>query len=851
MKIKGRAPSALPNPPIVKIKPCIWELNMCECFHLLFIKAMSYNIYSLFFQGIDLKCGTRSDGGPCSSDEIDEEAIFPHLQSQNQVSVDSLDSDASICFPVFKNVNGSVSKASSPICVSKSDVVPCSSNEIVDRTNFPAVDSPNNLSSEVLCNSDASQKTKNDYVTVSKASKPGEKRVYDKKHRCVYCNGMYAKMHRHLEQKHSDETDVAFALSLPKNSKKRKRKWNDLLKRGDFNHNMEVIQTNSGLIIPCKRPSKDIDASNFLPCPHCFGMYRRKDLWKHVNTCNDNKKEGKSKNTQTEARMLLPMPPNVSKDFYEKIICTMISDKVSNIVKNDSLLLSFGERIFLKSKGLPHQYNYVRQKIRELARLLLIMKKNTSATSLQLKDCIDPAMFYQVVIAVRSLCGCNEQAHFEKASLSLKLGHSLKKCAALLKSQALQSGDEVLKKKSSDFIELYESDWSVEISSKSLQTMQEQNLNKTKRIPFAKDIQLLNSFLEKEANQLKDQLDKMSDCPDIESWKKLNEISLAQIILFNRRRGGETERIELQHFTDSIETASRSEMQEEVESSLSMFEKKLASSLSRIEIRGKRGRRVPILLTKKHKERLNCLIKYRKSVGIDKKNKYLFPRSQSTQSCLRSSDILRKFALACGAKQPDLLTSTSLRKHVATISQILNLKNNELDSLASFLGHDIKVHRNFYVMPENTVQVAKIGKILTGLETGQISKFKGKSLDEIEMDEEEELELQPEEYQITDVEDEDNGSAAEKIDTELDNQPSTLNSAPMRKQTLNKKKSSRKQTTKIPWSPDEKASIMNTFSKFFSLNKLPGKAEIEEVKRSESVLHRRPWQQIKFFYKKC
>ena len=48
--------------------------------------------------------------------------------------------------------------------------------------------------------------------------------------------------------------------------------------------------------------------------------------------------------------MLLPMPSNVSKDFYEKIISTMISDKVSNIVKNNSLLLSFGERIFLKVK---------------------------------------------------------------------------------------------------------------------------------------------------------------------------------------------------------------------------------------------------------------------------------------------------------------------------------------------------------------------------------------------------------------------------------------------------------------------------------------------------------------------
>ena len=62
------------------------------------------------------------------------------------------------------------------------------------------------------------------------------------------------------------------------------------MKRGDYYHNMKVIQTNSGLIIPNKRARKDIDASNFLPCPYWFCMYRRNDMWKNVNTCNDNKK---------------------------------------------------------------------------------------------------------------------------------------------------------------------------------------------------------------------------------------------------------------------------------------------------------------------------------------------------------------------------------------------------------------------------------------------------------------------------------------------------------------------------------------------------------------------------------
>ena len=64
------------------------------------------------------------------------------------------------------------------------------------------------------------------------------------------------------------------------------------------------------------------------------------------------------------------------------------------------------------------------------------------------------------------------------------------------------------------------------------------------------------------------------------------------------------------------------------------------------------------------------------------------------------------------------------------------------------------------------------------------------------------------------------------------------------------KTQSRKLTPKTPWNSDEKAAIIKTLSKFLSLNGLHGKAEIEEVKRSEPALQKRPWQQIKFFYKK-
>ncbi len=50
----------------------------------------------------------------------------------------------------------------------------------------------------------------------------------------------------------------------------------------------------------------------------------------------------------------------------------------------------------------------------------------------------------------------------------------------------------------------------------------------------------------------------------------------------------------------------------------------------------------------------------------------------------------------------------------------MNLKNNELNQLAKFLGHDIRVHREYYRLSENTIQLAKVSKLLLSLENNQI-----------------------------------------------------------------------------------------------------------------------------------
>ncbi|KAH3861967.1 hypothetical protein DPMN_024920 [Dreissena polymorpha] len=70
------------------------------------------------------------------------------------------------------------------------------------------------------------------------------------------------------------------------------------------------------------------------------------------------------------------------------------------------------------------------------------------------------------------------------------------------------------------------------------------------------------------------------------------------------------------------------------------------------------------------------------------------------------------------------------------MTQLFNSSENDLDILAKFLGHDIRVHREFYRLPDGTMQVAKVSKLLMMMESGQITINSVNSLDDIDVDDE-------------------------------------------------------------------------------------------------------------------
>ena len=154
-----------------------------------------------------------------------------------------------------------------------------------------------------------------------------------------------------------------------------------------------------------------------------------------------------------------------------------------------------------------------------------------------------------------------------------------------------------------------------------------------------------------------------------------------------------------------------------------------------MEIKGKRDRKVPMIVDKNLEAALKKIVELRETVGVNPNHKYVL--SEPALWCLqfiRGNDALRKHGRIFQLECPKAITSTKLRKHIATLSQLLNLKDQELEIIATFLCHDIKVHWIYYRLPEGTLQIAKCGKQLMLMEEWEINDFARKTLDGIELE---------------------------------------------------------------------------------------------------------------------
>lgn len=523
-----------------------------------------------------------------------------------------------------------------------------------------------------------------------------------KKTVCKFCENEIVSKHfaRHLERHHCKEREVQEIFSFAARSKERKHLLQILRNQGNLEGAI------NGKIIPKKRSSAEALQNEYAICIYCKGYYKRLSLSRHMRNCfaGDSNKEH-STNTRPLSESLVH---SVCQKKYGNILDTLLAkkeifskmkaDAITEAAVGDILIALFGEDLLKKNKKKRSLY-HLSNKLRECGKYLLEMKKLDLYPDML--STLKPEHFDNAVEATKKMSRFDVQRRtFGAASLALHFGTTLKQLADLAVKL-------ILRKKIPFFVgniektvldlerfkNIVESQWTTELGSLAMKDLNEKSAIKPKLLPITEDIIKMKEFVE---NTAEEAYIKLKNSKNINDYRILVETTLISTILHNRKRVGDIQYLDLHSYKNQIENETNNTAQTELVSSLTENEKVLTQNYKRIVGIGKGSRPVTILIPKNLQKYFSMVYNLRiNSTWFSPDNTYFFSYPKSLR-WIEGCSVIRKYANMSGAKNPELITSCRLRKHIATVTQLLSLRGNEIDQLAKFMGHTTKTHEQFY-----------------------------------------------------------------------------------------------------------------------------------------------------------
>ncbi|XP_072049953.1 uncharacterized protein [Amphiura filiformis] len=670
-------------------------------------------------------------------------------------------------------------------------------------------------------------------------------RDYSKGNACLFCEKVVTVLiGRHLINSHSDEPEVARIIAIRPDTKEnideRKQMFDMLRHRGNFYHNERVKQTNDGELILVRRPpaGSDLIPEDYGPCPQCLGYVVKDSMLKHANyrciarsKCVENTQESTSKK-------------NIKWESEIKHIAS--------------------------------------EKMRRTARIVQRCRLIEPEGGVTMNDLIKPSKFDLIIQAVEEEAGqiddeeevCDVQV-LERPSFAIKAGYDLERLAKIKKCQAIRSygikaGSDILEKEAIKFLDLYTNEWGDKVSSSAANTLNLRRSGKVIHLPSTSDLKAVSTYLVKEIKTC------VSCKPTSYSeFSRLQKLTLVRLVLFNKRRPREVSKVKMKVF-EQTSKPDRAEVTELMDQ-MSSIEKKLAETYDLVKIIGKRGRQVPLIIPPECKKSLQLLLQDRHP-DIPQSNKYVFAR-KTRSTYMEAGAVLKQILAEPGLKgleAPEDIRATKVRKYTATVAQILSLQSHHLEWVAGHLGHNVDIHKDFYRVQENTIELCKVSKLLIAIDSGQMGEWAGKTLDDIEV-EDIDLDFSGE----SEDEDEDDENIEKELPKAKDNDKlpnskkdhqachpgkskaktagSKGGGKVKQRKNLNKAKAAGSKGGKVSmtknlnkgqkcqWTTDENAAIWREFKQHIVKMEVPGKVECEAaIASSKPILDGRSWKTIKF-----
>jgi hypothetical protein len=229
------------------------------------------------------------------------------------------------------------------------------------------------------------------------------------------------------------------------------------------------------------------------------------------------------------------------------------------------------------------------------------------------------------------------------------------------------------------------------------------------------------------------------------------------------------------------------------------------------------------------------LVADRKIVGFLDSNPYVFG-IPGRDTHLKAWTILNAI---CKKLNLPGITSTSLRKYLATTAQSLDLTNQQIGWVSHHMGHSIDVHTKYYRKQDRVIELGKITKLLHASQEGSLHKNRGKTIETMEV-----AEWDLHDYPIdridSDGSNENAGSAsAQSALSSAEEEPQ----GPRGRTGTKSRKKKSSFTKSCETNLRERKEILQFFAELIKVKKVPGKKQVMHyLKESSSQLE---WKAVK------
>ncbi|CAH0749364.1 unnamed protein product [Bemisia tabaci] len=526
-----------------------------------------------------------------------------------------------------------------------------------------------------------------------------------------------------------------FAIAYPDDPKRQRREraiiGETIRSRGNFEHNVSLRSTDADFF-PARRGADSVGARsmpNFKVCENCRRWYRRRTFRRHVSRClrlqperredelpTMERRPSQAGSTRQVPRGLVVHAGHVNsaRRLEETLAPHLRPGPVTEAGLRDHVIVGMVDR-FYEGHRQPHHRPAVSRRLRDAAALLLACRRADPGIR-TMSDCLRPGAFPTVLEAARQMSGYDvDSGDVRVVGMPARLRCVLRECLSFRHAEVLQSRHvseaerERVRTETGDYQILLSASWRDLLMTNARRAQAVRRIDNPPPLPDEEDVAAVLAAARNEEEVYSYALRLQ---PSVCDFDRLCRALIASLTVFNRRRAGEVARARLAQFRNR---PNPDDIPPEALERLPHAERESIQRYRVFYVHGKRGRRVPVLLTARNVESIELLVRCRYTLGIvtePSDGELLFPRNGQPGVPYDAARILRDLRSRLPLIRPTALTTLQLRQQLGTLTSIVG-SEALTQQVSEFMGHDPSTHRRHYGYP---VQVAERGTIGACLE---------------------------------------------------------------------------------------------------------------------------------------